>query len=74
MLRRVHLHLSNRDTYIQPGNDYTMFIHTNFIIDLLSNIIIIILLAMLTIIMISSILTNDINVNKTQSIKSKKYK
>jgi hypothetical protein len=51
MLNRNHLHLSSN--YVKPGEDYISFMKLNITIDLLSNIVIIILMGMITIMLVS---------------------
>ncbi len=66
MLNRKHLYLSESEHYVQPGEHYIQFKQVNHIIDLWSNIVIILLMGMITIILVSFLLSHPINVDKKQ--------
>ena len=61
MLNRNHLHLSSLPTYIKSIDDYRVFTKTNNTIELFSNILIIILMAMITIILVSFLIGPEDN-------------
>lgn len=72
MLNRNHLHLSNVEYFIKPGLSYKKFIRNNIVIDILSNIVIVILLFIITISIVSFLLYQPKKINNIHE--SKKYK
>lgn len=66
MLNRNHLHLSSVSMYIKPGNSFVSFTKKNDTIDLLTDILIIILMGMITLILVSFLIGPDPDEKKKQ--------
>jgi hypothetical protein len=62
MLERNHLHRSSMN--IKPGDSYRIHLEMDFRLDLLTNIVIILLMGMITIMLVSFIISPPIIVKK----------